>query len=107
MCLHCTATTLTTRFQKVVQEVNQLEVPWTRPQFQTYFYKQVTFCRLLCDHKTYYINEAMLNGAVTLIKLYGLRPGSVCLIRLLAVYNSASIDPGLQILACTLYSSKC
>ena len=107
MFLHCTATRLTTTFQKVVRKVNQLVVPWTYPQFQPYFYKQVTSCNLLCDNKTYYINEAMLTGAGTQIKLYGLRPGSVCLIKLLAVYNPASIDPGLQMFAYTLYSSKC
>ena len=89
-----------------MKNVTQLVIIWTRPEFQPYLYKQKTSCKLLCDHRTYYLNEALLNGAETMTTLHALRPGSVCLIKHKAVYNPASIDSGITLTAHTHYSSK-
>ena len=104
--VHSTATKLTTTFRSISVGVDKLVIPWTRPKFLPYAYKQRANCTLFCDHKTYYINEAILDGAETSITLFGLRPGSVCFVKHHAVYNPASIDPGIKTLAYTFYSSK-
>ena len=107
MYFYYTATKLTTVFSEQVVTVNQIVTIWTNPEFQPYLHKQTTSCKLLCDNRTYYINEALLNGKQTLTTLYALRPGSVCLIKHIAVFNPASIDSGITLTAHTHYSSKC
>ena len=107
MYLHYTATKLTTTFDKVLVGINQLVILWARSNFPPYAHRQTTYCQLYCDHKIYYINVAMLNGEATMIKLHELRPGSICLIKHLALYNPASIDPGIVTPTYTSYSSKC
>ena len=96
-----------TAFHEIISGVNNLMIYWTRPQFPPIEYKQIISCKLLCDHRTYYLAEAILDGTVCSSNTLVLKPGSVCLINLIAVYNPASIDPGVGLSAHTLYTSKC
>ena len=96
-----------TTFHQVTAGINHLVISWTLPQFPPYIYEQTTSCKLLCDHRTYYLTERMVNGGDSSSTISALQPGSVCLIKHLAVYNPASIDPGIGLSARTLYSSKC
>ena len=95
-----------TAFDKVIPGENDLLVSWTPPHFQPDHYIQTTTCQLLCDHRTYYLTEVIINGKEILRSIKALQPGSVCLIKHVAVYNPASIDPGIGLSAHTLYSSK-
>ena len=95
-----------TAFSDLYAKKDQLLILWTRPRFPPYHYKQTTSCRLLCEQKTYYLTEFTLNGALSSSTVYSLWPGSVCVIKLVAVYNPASIDPGIGLSAHTLLSSK-
>ena len=107
MYFYYIATKLTTIFSEQVMKLNQIVTIWTNPKFQPYLHEQKTYCRLLCDHRTYYINQALLNGEQTLATLYALRPGSVCLIKHKAMFNPASIDSGITLTAHTQYLRKC
>ena len=95
-----------TTFQEVIAGENQLVVLWTPPRFYPDHYKQTISCRLLCNQRTYYLKETMVNGMEKLTTSNALMPGSVCLIKMVAVYNPASIDPGIGLVAHTRYTSR-
>ena len=95
-----------TTFTKVNSEAKQLVVSWTIPTDFPYYYMQTASCKLLCDEGTYYLTEAMVNGQECSNIFDDLKPGSVCLIKQLAIYNPASTDPGIGLVAHTLQSSK-
>ena len=103
---HSSATKLMTTYTKVISEANHLVVSWTIPTDFPYYYKQTASCKLLCDEGTYYLTEAMVNGQECSNIIDALKPGSVCLIKQLAIYNPATIDPGIGLVARTLHSSK-
>ena len=95
-----------TTFYKILPGVNDLMIYWTRPQFSPIEYKLIICCKLLCDHRTYHLREVILDGTVQSSTTPALKPGSVCLINFIAVYNPASIDAGIGISTHTLYTSK-
>ena len=103
---HFSATKHMTTFYKIIPGVNDLMAYWTRPQYSPIEYKQIISCKLLCDHKTYHLTETISDGSKLTSTTRALKPGSVCLINLIAKYNPASIDPGIGIATHTLYTSK-
>ena len=96
-----------TSFNEVTSGANQLEVSWTLPTYSPYYYMQTASCKLLCDEGTYYLREALIPRQQLSNDINALKPGSVCLIKQLAIYNPASIDPGIGLVAHTLQLSKC
>ena len=104
---HSSATKLMTTFNEVISGANQLEVSWTIPTYFPYYYMQTASCTLLCDEGTYYLHEVLIPGRQYSNTINELEPGSVCLIKQLAIYNPASIDSGIGLVAHTLQSSKC
>ena len=96
-----------TTFYQILPGVNDLVIHWIEPQYPPIEYKQIISCKLLCDHSTYHLAEAIVGRTVQSSTTLVLKPGSVCLINLIAMYNPASIDPGIGISTHTLYTSKC
>ena len=96
-----------TLFDNVSKGTNHLQVFWTRPKYHPYWYQQTTSCRFLCDYKSYYLTEIMIDQWQTSSITQDLHPGSACLIKLVAVYNPSSTDPGIGLSAHTLLTSKC
>ena len=96
-----------TTFDKVNPAENQLEISWTPPTFLPEYYRLTTSCKLLCDHSTYYLTQTLSDRMDTSSTIHALFPGSTCMIKLVASYNPASIDPGIGLSAHTLLSSKC
>lgn len=95
-----------TAFDEFKGGPDHVQVSWTPPQFQPYWYQQITSCNLLCDHRTYHLTEVLVDAYLTKTTTAHLRPGSICVIKLTAIYNPASIDPGLGIIVHTTYTSK-
>ena len=93
-------------FDSVSKGTNKIQIFWTIPKYFPYWYQQTTSCRLLCDQENYYLTEREIESSKSSSVAYDLRPASVCLIKLVAVYNPASIDPGIQLLVRTLHASK-
>ena len=93
-------------FDSVNKDTDFIQVIWTAPVYLPYWYQQTTSCRFLCRQETYYLTEVLIDSSQTSNLAYGLRPGSVCLIKLIAFYNPASIDPGIVLHSRTLYASK-
>ena len=95
-----------TTFNTVIHEEKQTLISWTSPSFLPDHYVHIVSCKLLCDPTTYYLTEIVTNKLINSTMVYGVHPGSICLVRHLAVYNPASIDPGIGLCTRTPYSSK-
>ena len=95
-----------TTFKGLTPGEDQLLITWTPPLFAPNHYIQTTSCNLLCDQSTYYLNEAVIDGEETSSITYAVQPGSICMIKLVAVYNPASLDPGIGLSAHTLLRRK-
>ena len=100
------ATKRMTTFDEVFQGENEISISWTPPIVLPINLIHTVSCKLWCDPTTYYLTETAttrLNHSTTFAAL---QPGSICLIRLLAVYNPASIDPGIGLSCHTHFSGK-
>ena len=95
-----------TTFDKVFNEENQILIHWTSPRFLPDYYLHIVSCNLLCDPATYYLFEKVSNKQTNSTAINGIYPGSTCLFKHIAVYNPASIDPGIGLSALTFYSGK-
>ena len=101
------ATRYMTTFDDSEVTTNGFQVSWTPPKFLPYMYKQTTSCKLVCDDRTYYLTEVMMDSDQVSSVTRDLLPWSECLIKLIAVYNPTSIDPGIGLTVRTLYTSNC
>ena len=99
------ATVIMTAFNDSVPSHNNIKVSWTSPEFQPYFYQVTSSCKLICDTRTYYLTELMMDSNVSACTVPNLLPGTTCIIKLIAIYNPASLDPGITLSASTLYAS--
>ena len=95
-----------TSFSNVSSDTEQIWISWTPPEFNPYYYQLKTSCRLQCDNQAYHLTEVTMGSFATSTLITSLRPRSVCLIKLVAVYNPASIDPGMGLSARTYFESK-
>ena len=95
-----------TTFDSVIPGETQLSISWTPPKFPPINYIHTVSCKLLCDPTTYYLTETATSRLNHSTKFLALQPGSICLVKLLAVYNPASVDQGIGLSAHTLFSGK-
>ena len=97
------------RLHSFVSETDYIQLNWTRPDFLPEMYQ----LKYTVTMKTIYASIHKLNGSVmiktlnlssenTSVRISGLRPSSICTINLLAVFNPASIDSGIEITGRTL-----
>ena len=100
------ATVIMAAFDDCVPSHNEIKVSWTSPEFKPYFYQLTTSCKLTCDARTYYLTEVMIDSHVSVRTVPNLLPASTCIIKLIAIYNPASLDPGITLSASTLCASK-
>ena len=97
------------RSHSVVPGRDYVEHMWTHPNFrpQKYQLKYVCTLKPTCtsshDRSNYIMTETqILSSDTTSVTIPNLRPSSICMLFLLAVYNPASIDSGITILGMTL-----
>ena len=95
-----------TSFDDIIKNTSQFQIYWIAPEYTPLRYKLTTSCNFLCEDNTYYLTETMIDSTQTSSVIDNLRPGSACLIKLLAIYNTASLDPGNGLSAHTLFASK-
>ena len=87
--------------------VNYIAITWNSPKYEPAMYELYYTCGLHGENHSYISSRLEnLNSYSTTARVSGLLPESVCLLRLLAVYNPASIDPGLIITVETLRAEK-
>ena len=75
-----------------------LKVSWDAPQYIPYSYKLLLNCDLLCNNTLVQYRKTQYNLKSTTVytTIYGILESSKCKLNLLAEYNPASIDPGLD-----------
>ena len=90
---------------------NYVELVWKSPPYPPARYEVTYLCiiKSTCLHiqnnsLVVSVNARLLklSSDGTFIRILGLRPDSLCVLKLLAFYNSASIDPGIVITLKTL-----
>ena len=105
-CFLYSATKHMTTFDTVFPGKFQVMISWTPPKFLPIRYTHTVSCKLLCDSATYYLTETVTISQMVSTIFHLALPGSLCMVKFVAVYNPASIDPGIGLLTHTLYSSK-
>ena len=75
-----------------------LKVFWDAPQYIPYSYKLLLNCYLLCNNTLVQCRRTQYNLESTTLytTINGILESSRCKLNLLAKYNPASIDPGLD-----------
>ena len=68
---------------------------WSRPTFPPYFYLQTIICKLRFQRCPYLKSTFTLERYATSSHIGFIIPESECQIKLTAVYNPASLDPGI------------
>ena len=101
------ATLLMTSFFDIIIKNNLFHIFWTPPKYLPLQYEVTTSCRYFCDERTYILKETAIDPSQTSAIIENIQPGSKCLMKLISVYNPASIDPGIVLSAQTLYTSNC
>ena len=66
-----------------------------------------TQCYLTCDMENYYAKQSYLPNEANSLTIADLKPGSICEMRLLALFNPAMLDEGMEHIFWTRPSSKC
>ena len=113
--LHCCTKKCTFLFLATFRMIKSLSfdpgifsfgLSWQKPEFVPDHYQFIVHCQLFCAQTGYYHNDVPLPQIETSLRLCYLRPGSVCQVTVKAVYNPASIDPGLTETVRTAFLSK-
>ena len=72
-----------------------IRLKWSPPSFPPYFYFQTITCNLLFHRRHYLQSTFTLERDATSSRIGFLEPESECQIKLRAVYNPATLDPGI------------
>ena len=79
---------------------------WGVPKYSPICYTLSYQCSLMCENKPYTEMSQVLNTSLAGVNLTMLKPGSVCKINLVVLYNPAQHDPGVDFVFETLHSGK-
>ena len=89
--------------------LDYVQLNWTHPKFLPERYQLQYLCivKPTCTpnhdmNQAITTSEETLSLATTFVRISNLRPNSICMLFLLAVYNPASIDSGIVITGPTL-----
>ena len=73
-----------------------IRLKWSPPKFPPYFYLQIITCKLRLHSLPYLQRVFVLKSYASSSGIGFLKPKSQCQIKLTAVYNPASLDPGIH-----------
>ena len=97
------------RNHSLASGMDYVELNWTHPKFlpERYQLKYMCTMKRTCA-PNHNINQSVMTNAqnlssnTTSVRVFDLRPSSICMLFLLAVYNPASIDSGIWVFGRTL-----
>ena len=108
-----TATSLMIPSCSLTSGSDYFELMWKSPQYRPEIYERTYLCinLLTCLHNCSVADfirpkVSILHSNSTSFSIRDLRPDSVCVLKLVAVYNPASIDSGIVITSKTLAANK-
>ena len=82
------------------------KLQWPAPRFSPIFYYQITSCSLWYKRISYLHFDKVIEPNATSILVESIKPGSKCAIRFRAVYNLASLDEGITMIASTPFGGN-
>lgn len=106
VCKLFAATASMTKAAVSAESSTNIEISWMTAKYKPYWYHQTTHCWCLCDGHTYLNSQINISSSLNFSNISDLLPGSACQITLLAIYNPASIDQGINLHANTKITSK-
>ena len=83
-----------------------IKLQWSAPKFHPYFYRQNVSCKLWQGSIPYLFLDIIIEFYATSSLVKSLRPGSQCEIRFKAVYNTATLDRGITLIASTPFGGN-
>ena len=83
-----------------------ISLSWNKLKYIPISFEQLTQCFLECESKNYYVKHSTIPSGKNFITIRGLKPGSICEIHLLALFNPAMLDLGTEHFFQTHPSSK-
>ena len=87
---------------------NSVKISWKRPMYDPLEYRISFYCELMHAIAYYLVSTITLpDPSATSCELTDLVPGTDCTVKLLAVYNPASIDSGVYTYVSSLGTSVC
>ena len=88
--------------------LDYIELMWKSPVYKPQTYEVYYSCSLWGGEEHYYVSRKVecQNSTSTSVIVSALLPESTCLLTLYAVYNPASLDQGITIMAETLRAAK-
>ena len=96
------------RLDSFVSGLDYFKLNWTHPKFLPEKYRLNYFCTVKPTstikhgkNNSFMENAQNLSSNTTSVRISELRPNSICMVFLLAVYNPASIDSGIAITGMT------
>ena len=97
--MNSAATSLMIPDYNLESSMHFVRITWQFPKYKPQMYKLSASCKQTGVGK--YQISITLDSSSTSAEVTGLHPRSVCSINIIAIYNPASIDPGITISATT------
>ena len=98
--------TVITSFRLRSASNESIEMAWNQAKYTPISMGMEIKCRFLCDDEWYLTSSYNLIPTWTRMNVKALKPGSICAVRFLVVYNPAGYDRGFQRHYTTLSASK-
>ena len=83
-----------------------ITIAWNKPKYTPDYYRTLTKCRTWYSPLWYRTIRLNISSDMYTMNLTNLNPGSRCIIRFVAVFNPANLDPGIDIRFATFLSRK-
>ena len=83
-----------------------IKLQWPTPNFHPFSYYQTISCNLWPGRIPYLHIDIIMESNATSSLVKSVKPGSKCVIKFRAVYNFASLDEGITIIASTPFGGK-
>ena len=87
--------------------LDYVEITWDRPIHDPIKYELTAWCRLQEGEEYITNHPKTIPSTHNRVRMSHLRQGSICRVNLLAVYNPASIDPGISVTESTSKEGTC
>lgn len=109
--VYCISLLATAMMSRIIAEsenrsLRAIYLNWTPPVFVPYKFKLSWVCKILCAPLPYSTKILYLDGRLTRQVITSLRPGTHCAISFRAMYNPASLDSGVILVAHTAIESE-
>ena len=91
---------------RVNSSTHNISLTWEHPYYLPLYYEQKAKCVHWCSDQWLFTPKRTLSASLTSSVLLDLQPATQCIITFKAIYNPASLDPGIIKVVYTLSNSE-